>query len=435
MDKVLAVDESANPFRPPPAVRPLRAADVNTDSSHSMMMSRSPSECAFQRFLQEASVSVDYNSPAPAGSSAAAAAAASRWIQPRQMDGVEIADQNLRTDRNMKFGHQSSVPEPATDSAVAASLGAGAAPNVPVDSEEYQAFLKTRLYLACAAVAFSRGNSAEPEKDSAKVLPEKGFESTISNPESVVHSKGSRNGLPNGQEKNVGWHVGTPTLPAVPVKSSARVRSTSGSEQSDDDEADGEAETTHQMDATEVKRARRMLSNRESARRSRRRKQVHQTELETQVSQLRLENSSLLKRLADISQKHNDAAVDNRILKADVETLRAKVKMAEETVKRVTGINPLLQAMSEISIMSLPSFTDSTSDVSADAATTVHMQGDADHHYYQSLSRVPSHGSPIPNGLLNISPIEQRQGPPTMQRGDAGGPRGTHCRGTNDVQK
>ncbi|ONK64700.1 uncharacterized protein A4U43_C07F28970 [Asparagus officinalis] len=68
-----------------------------------------------------------------------------------------------------------------------------------------------------------------------------------------------------------------------------------------------------------------MLSNRESARRSRRRKQAHLSELEAQVSQLRVENSALLKRLTDINQKYNEASVDNRILKADVETLRAKL--------------------------------------------------------------------------------------------------------------
>lgn len=44
-----------------------------------------------------------------------------------------------------------------------------------------------------------------------------------------------------------------------------------------------------------------------------------------QVSQLRVENSALLKRLTDLNQKYNTASVDNRILKADVETLRAKV--------------------------------------------------------------------------------------------------------------
>ena len=43
------------------------------------------------------------------------------------------------------------------------------------------------------------------------------------------------------------------------------------------------------------------------------------------MSQLRVENSALLKRLTDINQKYSEASVDNRILKADVETLRAKV--------------------------------------------------------------------------------------------------------------
>lgn len=44
-----------------------------------------------------------------------------------------------------------------------------------------------------------------------------------------------------------------------------------------------------------------------------------------QVAELRVENSALLKRFGDISQKYNEAAVNNRVLKADLETLRAKV--------------------------------------------------------------------------------------------------------------
>eukprot|EP00246_Nothoceros_aenigmaticus_P016800 TRINITY_DN7847_c0_g1_i1.p2 TRINITY_DN7847_c0_g1~~TRINITY_DN7847_c0_g1_i1.p2 ORF type:complete len:189 (+),score=34.99 TRINITY_DN7847_c0_g1_i1:787-1353(+) len=82
-----------------------------------------------------------------------------------------------------------------------------------------------------------------------------------------------------------------------------------------------------------------MLSNRESARRSRRRKQAHLSDLETQVAQLRVENSTLVKQLNDISQKFNEAVVDNRVLKADVEALRVKVKLAEEMVARSTAMN------------------------------------------------------------------------------------------------
>jgi hypothetical protein len=44
-----------------------------------------------------------------------------------------------------------------------------------------------------------------------------------------------------------------------------------------------------------------------------------------QVAQLKVENSSLLRRLATLNQKYTDATVDNRVLKANMETLRTKV--------------------------------------------------------------------------------------------------------------
>lgn len=57
--------------------------------------------------------------------------------------------------------------------------------------------------------------------------------------------------------------------------------------------------------------------------------------------------------------------------------------MAEETVKRVTGLNPMFQAMSEISTMGMPSFSGSP-DTSADAAVPV--QDDPKQHYYHAPS-------------------------------------------------
>lgn len=126
----------------------------------------------------------------------------------------------------------------------------------------------------------------------------------------------------------------TQKKPDVP----ARQTSISSRDDSDDDDLDGDADNG---DPTDVKRARRMLSNRESARRSRRRKQEQMNEFDTQVGQLRAEHSTLINRLSDMNHKYDAAAVDNRILRADIETLRTKVKMAEETVKRVTGVNPL----------------------------------------------------------------------------------------------
>ncbi|KAL4625781.1 hypothetical protein ACB092_05G049000 [Castanea dentata] len=149
----------------------------------------------------------------------------------------------------------------------------------------------------------------------------------------------------------------------------------------------------------------RMLSNRESARRSRRRKQAHLTELETQVSQLRVENSSLLKRLTEINQKYSDAAVDNRVLKADVETLRAKVKMAEETVKRITGLNTMFHGMSEMSSIEMPTFDGSPSDTSTDAAVPV--QDNPNHHFYQPSTNNNMSSHEIFKSRLRKSPVSK----------------------------
>jgi hypothetical protein len=44
-----------------------------------------------------------------------------------------------------------------------------------------------------------------------------------------------------------------------------------------------------------------------------------------QVSQLRLENTTIMKRVTEITLKFQEAAVENRVLKADVATLQAKV--------------------------------------------------------------------------------------------------------------
>jgi len=47
----------------------------------------------------------------------------------------------------------------------------------------------------------------------------------------------------------------------------------------------------------------------------------------SQVEQLRLENASLFKQLTDASQQFRDANTNNRVLKSDVEALRAKVNI------------------------------------------------------------------------------------------------------------
>lgn len=83
--------------------------------------------------------------------------------------------------------------------------------------------------------------------------------------------------------------------------------------------------------------------------------------------------------------------------------------MAEETVKRVTGLNPLFQAMSEISAIGRPAFAGSP-DTSADAAVPV--QDDHNQQYYHA----PSNNQPptgqdhrIQSGLVDVNPAENAQ--------------------------
>lgn len=109
MDRVFSVDDISDQFWSPPQVAP--AEEESSSISASKMMNRCASEWAFQRFLQEA---VAPESSPPSSS--------------KPTDVVEIK------------------------SFTTASFAAGPSPNVPIDSDEYQAFLKSRLNLACAAV-------------------------------------------------------------------------------------------------------------------------------------------------------------------------------------------------------------------------------------------------------------------------------------------
>ncbi|KVH92082.1 Basic leucine-zipper, C-terminal [Cynara cardunculus var. scolymus] len=409
MDRMFSVDDIAGHFwSPSPAAAGAADEDESSSSSSASknkstpaMMNRSMSEWAFQRFLQEAS--------APPESSSS-----------RPNDVVEIKDQDEVQDKNqpiatttatLKNNESGRTTGSASGGGAAAaattSFGAsvvGGPPNVPIDSEEYQDYLKNRLNLACAAVALTRASSAKPQ-DFAALLDNGSQASNTSQLGYQAPAKVSGFDL-KGPGKDGGGPIGIPSLqgiqkkPAIPVKSA-----TSGSsrELSDDDELDGDTETTQNMDPTDAKRVRR-------------RKQAHLTELETQVSQLRVENSSLLKRLTDISQKYNEAAVDNRVLKADVETMRAKVKMAEESVKRITGFNPMVQAMSDLSTMGpMPSYSCSPSDASADAA--VSQDDMKQQHFYQGQPPPPptttNHHIPAtrppPQNMVNLPPVENVQ--------------------------
>ncbi|KAJ4877947.1 basic leucine-zipper 48 [Raphanus sativus] len=74
--------------------------------------------------------------------------------------------------------------------------------------------------------------------------------------------------------------------------------------------------------ALDERKQRRMLSNRESARRSRMRKQRHLDELWSQVIRLRNENNSLVDKLNRVSETQGSVLKENSELKEEVSDLR-----------------------------------------------------------------------------------------------------------------
>ena len=72
-----------------------------------------------------------------------------------------------------------------------------------------------------------------------------------------------------------------------------------------------------------------MLSNRESARRSRRRKQAHLGELQLKVNQLQSENQDLLNKLHQLHVSFNSMMARNRMIKDNMAYLRMQIMSGE----------------------------------------------------------------------------------------------------------
>ncbi|KAF7063542.1 hypothetical protein CFC21_070059 [Triticum aestivum] len=234
------------------------------------------------------------------------------------------------------------------------------------DPGEYAAVLKRKLQLYCAAVA--KTMEAKPQESSLNCLNSQASDT------SPLVSQASFDG------------DGT-------VVQGKPANSCTSKEQSDDDDGDLEENT----DPASAKRVKRMLSNRESARRSRKRKQAHQNDIESQVTQLRADNASLLKRLTDMTQKYKEAFLGNRNLTVDIETMRRKVNIAEEAVRRVTGASLMFSTTSNRApLASCVSVAASADAAPAEESMSHFLQGLLeDDMIKHDLSEV---ATPLPNG-------------------------------------
>lgn len=79
------------------------------------------------------------------------------------------------------------------------------------------------------------------------------------------------------------------------------------------------------LNIIDERKQRRMISNRESARRSRMRKQKHLDELWSQVVRLRTENHNLLDKLNHVSESHDRVVQENARLKEETSDLRQMI--------------------------------------------------------------------------------------------------------------
>ncbi|XP_020578357.1 basic leucine zipper 63-like isoform X2 [Phalaenopsis equestris] len=326
MDKVLSMDDLLDPFcAPQPAI-----AGVQLSS-----MIRCPSEWLLENYLEEMTaeeaLSTADKSYSRLDSNKRVPSAQNLKAGPKYNAAVSSLKTSIgREDRGGGvWGEDEAVEIKGPHDSVVAQMELSTA-----DPFECVAFLTKKLYSSCAATAANLQGVGMISRNSSTV--DGRIDSSSLGSEAPF--KGGRTAV-----------IAMPLVQHFGCAQGRTATSESTREQSDEDEPNGEEENIENIDPANAKRSRRMLSNRESARRSRRKKQAHLSELETQVAQLRVENSSLLKRLTDINQKYNEAVMENRILKTNVETLRAKVKMAEDLVKRVTTAASFVSSPSEIS--------------------------------------------------------------------------------------
>ncbi|KAJ8485459.1 hypothetical protein OPV22_017944 [Ensete ventricosum] len=90
------------------------------------------------------------------------------------------------------------------------------------------------------------------------------------------------------------------------------------------------------------KKRKRMISNRESARRSRMRKQKHLDDLTAQVNQLRKENSQILSSLTLTTQQCFAVEADNSVLRTQTMELTNRLQSLNEILLFLNGRNTVI---------------------------------------------------------------------------------------------
>ncbi|XWS40062.1 hypothetical protein CRYUN_Cryun18bG0108300 [Craigia yunnanensis] len=87
------------------------------------------------------------------------------------------------------------------------------------------------------------------------------------------------------------------------------------------------------------RKRKRMISNRESARRSRMRKQKHLDDLSAQVTQLQKENHQIITMINITTQRYLNVEADNSVLRAQANELSHRLQSLNESISFLNGSN------------------------------------------------------------------------------------------------
>lgn len=102
----------------------------------------------------------------------------------------------------------------------------------------------------------------------------------------------------------------------------------------------GSEEDLQVLNLMDQRKRKRMQSNRESARRSRMRKQQHLDELMAQVGQIRKDNAQILSNINITSQLYMNIEAENTVLRAQMAELTQRLQSLEEIANFInTGGN------------------------------------------------------------------------------------------------
>ncbi|XP_071697685.1 bZIP transcription factor 44-like [Rutidosis leptorrhynchoides] len=95
----------------------------------------------------------------------------------------------------------------------------------------------------------------------------------------------------------------------------------------------GTTTTSGGSEEMDQRKRRRMISNRESARRSRMRKQKHLDDLMTQLSQLRIDNNQVISSISMTTQHYINVESENSVLRAQVTELSHRLQSLNEIIE------------------------------------------------------------------------------------------------------